>query len=54
MSEPQESMTTDLGEYSVDDEDQLQPEDTLDDDGVDVLDRGTRPPTPTEGRGPTG
>ena len=25
MSEPQESLTTDLGAYSLDDEDQLQP-----------------------------
>ena len=49
MSEPQESMTTDLGEYSVDDEDQLQPEDTLDDDGVDVLDRGYSPPDTDRG-----
>ena len=38
MSEPQESLTTDLGAYSLDDEDQLQPGDTLDDDDVDVLD----------------
>ena len=36
MSEPQESLTTDLGAYSLDDEDQLQPGDTLDDDDVDV------------------
>jgi hypothetical protein len=40
------SMTTEeYGEYSVDDEDQLQPEDTLDDRGVDdVLDEGFSPP----------
>ena len=49
MSEPQESMTTDLGAISLDDEDQLQPEDTLDDDGVDVLDRGYSPPDTDRG-----
>ncbi|NED70235.1 hypothetical protein G3I15_55875, partial [Streptomyces sp. SID10244] len=33
------------GEYSLDDDDQLQPEDTLDDRGVDdVLDEGYSPP----------
>ena len=49
MSEPQESMTTALGTYSLDDGDQLQPEDTLDDDGVDVLDRGYSPPDTARG-----
>ena len=34
-----------LGSYSIDDEDQLQPEDTLDDRGVDdLLDEGYSPP----------
>jgi len=34
-----------MGSYSLDDEDQLQPEDTLDDRGVDdVLDEGYSPP----------
>jgi Family of unknown function (DUF5709) len=41
MSENSEN----YGEYSVDDEDQLQPEDTLDDRGVeDLLDEGYSPP----------
>lgn len=40
MSE-REDLDTDLTSYSLDDEDQLQPEDTLDGDG-DVLDRGYR------------
>jgi hypothetical protein len=45
MSEQQENITTDLGDYSVDDEDQLQPEDTLVQEDVDdVLDRGYSPP----------
>lgn len=45
MSEQQENMTDDLGDVSLDDEDQLQPEDTLDGDDVDdVLDRGYSPP----------
>lgn len=40
-----EELNTDLGSYSVDDDDQLQPEDTLVDDGVDdILDRGYSPP----------
>ena len=44
MSEQQENTTDDLGDYSLDDEDQLQPEDTLVDDDVDdVLDRGYSP-----------
>ena len=30
MSEQQENTANDLGDYSLDDEDQLQPEDTLD------------------------
>lgn len=44
MSEPNETITDDLSAWSVDDEDQLQPEDTLIYDGVeDVLDRGFSP-----------
>ena len=42
--EPNETVADDLTTYSVDDEDQLQPEDTLDDgDLEDVLDRGYSP-----------
>ena len=45
MSEQQENTANDLGDYSLDDEDQLQPEDTLEQDDVDdVLDRGYSPP----------
>lgn len=45
MSEQQENTANDLGDYSLDDEDQLQPEDTLvQDDVEDVLDRGYSPP----------
>ncbi len=40
-----ESYDNDLGSYSLDEEDQLQPEDTLIQDGVeDTLDRGYSPP----------
>lgn len=40
-----EDLNTDTGSYSVDDDDQLQPEDTLVDDGVeDILDTGYSPP----------
>ncbi len=43
-SEPNENIDDDLTTYSVDDEDQLQPEDTLEDgDLEDVLDRGYSP-----------
>ncbi len=50
MSEIPESRTDDLGSYSLDDEDQLQPEDTLEQDGVDdVLDRGYSPPEKLRG-----
>ena len=39
-----------LGSYSLDDEDQLQPEDTLDDRGVDdLLDEGYSPPERARG-----
>lgn len=45
MSEQQENTANDLGDYSLDDEDQLQPEDTLVQEDVDdVLDRGYSPP----------
>src|SRR6476659_9752264 len=44
MSEQQENTANDLGDYSLDDEDQLQPEDTLAQEDVDdVLDRGYSP-----------
>jgi len=44
MSEQQENTANDLGDYSLDDEDQLQPEDTLDQEDVDdVLDLGYSP-----------
>ena len=44
MSDQPENISDDLGEYSVDDEDQLQPEDTLEQEDVDdVLDRGYSP-----------
>lgn len=50
-------MTENYGDYSVDDEDQLQPGDTLDDRGVDdLLDEGYSPPekwSPAEGYGNT-
>ena len=48
MSSEREEFTDDLGSYSLDDEDQLQPEDTLMEEGdggvEDVLDRGYSPP----------
>jgi hypothetical protein len=44
MSEANENISDDLTTYSVDDEDQLQPEDTLEDGDLDdVLDRGYSP-----------
>jgi hypothetical protein len=44
MSDPQENRTDSLGATSLDDEDQLQPEDTLIQEDVDdVLDRGYSP-----------
>jgi len=50
MSEQQENTADDLGDYSLDDEDQLQPEDTLDQEDVDdVLDRGYSPPERLQG-----
>lgn len=45
MSDHPENVTDDLGSYSVDDEDQLQPEDTLEQVSTDdVLDDGYTPP----------
>ena len=50
MSDQPEDLTDDLGSYSLDDEDQLQPEDTLDQEDVDdVLDRGYSPPERLQG-----
>ena len=43
MSDQPESVTDDLGSYSIDDEDQLQPEDSLVGDD-DVLEEGYSPP----------
>ena len=44
MSDQPENISDDLGDYSIDDEDQLQLEDTLDQEDVDdVLDRGYSP-----------
>ncbi|WP_353508431.1 DUF5709 domain-containing protein [Intrasporangium sp.] len=49
-TEPNENISDDLTTYSVDDEDQLQPEDTLVSDGVeDALDRGYSPPDTARG-----
>ncbi|QKE83808.1 DUF5709 domain-containing protein [Arthrobacter sp. NEB 688] len=48
MSDQPENVTDDLGSYSLDDEDQLQPEDTLD-GAVDPLDRGYSPPEKLHG-----
>ena len=49
-TEPNENISDDLTTYSVDDEDQLQPEDTLISDGVeDPLDRGYSPPDTARG-----
>jgi len=45
MSHHENTGTESMGSYSLDDEDQLQPEDTLDDRGVeDLLDEGYSPP----------
>ena len=53
----QETAAESYGDYSIDDEDQLQPEDTLDDPDVeDALDRGYSPPekySPAQGFGNT-
>jgi hypothetical protein len=50
MSTPENEREGTQGEYSLDDEDQLQPEDTLDDHGVeDVLDEGYSPPDHPQG-----
>jgi len=45
MTDQESTGSESLGSYSLDDEDQLQPEDTLDDRGVDdLLDEGYSPP----------
>jgi hypothetical protein len=45
MSDQESTGSESLGSYSLDDEDQLQPEDTLDERGVDdLLDEGYSPP----------
>jgi Family of unknown function (DUF5709) len=45
MSDQESTGSESMGSYSLDDEDQLQPEDTLDDRGVDdLLDEGYSPP----------
>ena len=52
MITPDGAMEPSAGEYSVDENDQLQPEDTLVDRGVDdVLDEGYSPPERPYGRG---
>jgi hypothetical protein len=55
MSTPDDAREASAGEYSVDEDDQLQPEDTLIDRGVDdVLDEGYSPPERLYGRGSFG
>ena len=44
MSDQPENISDDLGDYSIDDEDQLQPIDTLDQGVDDFLDTGFSPP----------
>ena len=44
MSDQPENISDDLGDYSIDDEDQLQPIDTLDQGVEDYLDTGFSPP----------
>jgi hypothetical protein len=44
MSDQPENISDDLGDYSIDDEDQLQPIDTLDQGVDDYLDTGFSPP----------
>jgi len=45
MTDHESTGSESLGSYSLDDEDQLQPEDTLDDRGIeDLLDEGYSPP----------
>jgi hypothetical protein len=52
MSSPDGAIGASAGEYSVDEDDQLQPEDTLIDRGVnDVLDEGYSPPERPYGPG---
>ena len=55
MSTPDGAMEASAGEYGVDEDDQLQPEDTLIDRGVDdVLDEGYSPPEQPYPRGSLG
>ena len=55
MSTPNGDMDSSAGEYSVEDDNQLQPEDTLIDRGVDdALDEGYSPPERPYGRGAFG
>ena len=55
MSTPDGDMDSSAGEYSVEDDNQLQPEDTLIDRGVDdALDEGYSPPERPYGRGAFG
>ena len=55
MSTPDGAMEASAGEYSADEDDQLQPEDTLIDRGVDdVLDEGYSPPEQPHRRGSFG
>src|ERR1700741_5321611 len=55
MSTPDGAMEVSAGEYSVDEDDQLQPADTLVDRGVDdVLDEGYSPPEQPYRRGSFG
>jgi Family of unknown function (DUF5709) len=49
MSDQQENISDDLGDYSIDDEDQLQPIDTLDQGVDDYLDPGFSPPDTDRG-----
>jgi hypothetical protein len=55
MNTPERSVEPAAGEYSIQDENQLQPEDTLIDRGVDdLLDEGYSPPDRPYGRGAFG
>lgn len=55
MSTPDGDMDSSAGEYSVEDDNQLQPQDTLIDRGIDdILDEGYSPPERPYGRGAFG
>ena len=55
MSTPDGDMDSSAGDYSVEDDNQLQPEDTLIDRGIDdILDEGYSPPERPYGRGAFG